>query len=906
MTKSQISNLKPQTPGLPLAISAFVICHLSFVIFLIFLALYTTTLLPDVLPADSGEFQLVAATAGVAHPPGRPLYTMLGWLFAHLPLGPNPAWRVNFFSAVVAAATVALMFHTARRLTGSAWGGLAAALTLGSATTFWATATTASIRPLTAFFTALCLYALTQHAIRNTFHVSRFTFHAPRPHPSNDRYLTFFALVLSLGLTHDGSLLFPSSTFLVYLILVDPVLLRQPRRWLKPIGAFALGLLVLLYLPLRGAAGAPLAPRDLATLPGFLEHILALGFRGDVFALNLFDRLVLLPTLLRFQFNPALLLAAFLGALLLLWRDRKLALLLVGSFLVHTAVTLTYDAPQTVEYEMPAYVPLALLVAVPFRLISNLKSQIPNLQICKSAIFRLSLVITLIAGIVNLTVHLPNYRALSQSRDARVYAETILREAPADAIILSNWHWATPMWYLQRVEGLRPDVTVKYVFPRGESLAQNWVTMIEEYIPQRPVVVVRYFEHEYSDLPYCFEPLGQAFLVRATSNFTLPPGLTPLDVPLGEQIVLLGYRLEADDIESSRPLVLTLAWSPTVTPTADLALFSQLLGPDGRLWSATQDRSHPAGRFAAGEVIVEQSVVYPLLHAPPGDYTLTVGAYLPAEPGAPRLTTDGGADAVWLSPVRLRPPTRRPVMRHPTFFRFAGGPTLIGVDYDTGVPGQMRVYLHWAGLGTGAALQLLDESGKALGQSQVPALERGQYATTALDLPAAPAWVALLDGDRPRRWNLLFRKAVPLPSPAPGERYVPFGSSLILLGLDVPAGDLEPGTDVTLGLHFLGAHPLERDYVVSAAFTGLNSDGTWAWRDAHDTIPVQGAIPTLKWIRGSVIYDPHQLSTPSDAPPVPVIGSLVIYDHFTQAPLPPLDERLGPTVPLGTWAVVSP
>ena len=127
-------------------------------VLLLSLALFITTLMPDILPADSGEFQRVATMAGVAHPPGYPLYTMLGWLFTRLPLGGTPAWRVNLFSAVTAALTLALVFSTGRRLSGSAWGGLAAALTLGTATTFWATATKASIRPLTAFFAGLCLH----------------------------------------------------------------------------------------------------------------------------------------------------------------------------------------------------------------------------------------------------------------------------------------------------------------------------------------------------------------------------------------------------------------------------------------------------------------------------------------------------------------------------------------------------------------------------------------------------------------------------------------------------------------------------------------------------------------------------------------------------------------------------
>jgi len=918
MSNSQVPNPKSAIRNLRSAISSLVIGHWSLVIVSLFIAslfIYTATLLPDVLPADSGEFQLVAATAGVAHPPGYPLYTMLGWLFAHLPLGPNLAWRVNFFSAITAAVTVTLVFHTARRMTGSAWGGLAAALTLGSATTFWATATSASIRPLVAFFTALCLHALTEYKLR----MADGEWRIANGEWQSDQWLVLFAISLSLGLTHHASLVFPASIFIIYLIIIDPALLHQPRRWLKPIGAFALGLIVLIYLPLRGAAGAPLAPPDLATLPGFLEHVLARGFRGDMFAFNLFDRLVLLPTLLRFQFNPVLLLAALSGALLLLWRDRKLALLLIGSFLVHTAVTLTYRAPQTVEYEMPAYVSLALLVAVPCGEIPNLRSQVPH----RLALFivHCSLFIILVAGVVNLAAHLPSYSALSQSYDARIYAETLLRGAPPDAVILANWHWAMPMRYLRQVEGLRPDVLVKYVAPHGESLAQNWVSMIEEYVPQRPVVVVHYYEHEYSSLPYRFEPLGGAFLVRTTPNFTPPPGLTLLDVTLDGQIELLGYRLETGEIEPSRPLVLTLAWSPAVTPTADVALFAQLIGPDGRLWSAAQDRSRPAGRLVAGEVVIEQFVVYPLLHASPGSYALVVGAYLPTEPGAPRLTTPGETDAVRLTTVRLRPSTLRPVTRYPTFVRFAGGPTLIGIGYDTGVPGQVRVYLHWSGPGAEATLQLLDENGAVLGQSHVPALERGQYATTAVDfstLPTldelfrgahlypAPDRVRLLDGDHPRRWNLLFSGPVPLPAPAPGERYVPFGDSLILVGCEGPSGDLEPGTDVALGLHFLGVRPLERDYVVSTALTGLNPDGTWAWHDTHDTIPALGAIPTLKWIRGSAIFDPHQLAVPRDALPVPAAGSLVIYDHFTQAPLPPLDERLGPTAPLGTWAVASP
>jgi hypothetical protein len=836
--------------------------------------------MPDVLPEDSGEFQWAAAAAGVAHPPGYPLYTMVGWLFAHVPLGPSPAWRVSFFSAVTAAATVALAFQTARRMTSSVWGGLATALVLGSATSFWATGTRASIRPLTAFFIILCVYALVEYRLQTA-----------------DRHLTLFAFSLSLGLTHHyASMALPAIPFLAYLILTDRPLLRQPHRWLKPIGAFALGLLPLAYLPLRGGP-------ELATPRGFIFHFLGLGFEGDMFALSLFDRLAILPTLLRFQFNAALLLVAILGGVLLLWRDRKLALLLIGSFVLHTIIVLTYRAPQTVEYLMPAYVPLALVVAAPIGAASDLRSLVrksAGLQVCKFAI----LAVTLIAGTVNLAAHLPSYVALSRSHDARVYAETLLHDAPEDAIILANWHWFTPLRYLQEIEGLRPDVDVAYVFPEGHSLAQNWVERIEKYAPERPVLATNFYEQEYGQLPYRLEAFGQVFLVRVTPRFAPPADLTPLGVTLGGQAKLLGYRLESDETEVSRPLVLTLAWLPTVTPTADLSLFAQLIGRDGRLWSSTRDASYPAGRLIAGEVVVERFAIYPLLHALPGDYGLTVGAYTPQG----RLATDDGADALRLATVTIRPSTLRPVTTHPTYVRFSGGLTLIGVDYDSGVPGQVRAYVHWAGPGAEADVRLQDGGGAVLGQGHVPELARGQYATIALDLAAAPARVALLDGERPRRWNLLFGGAAPLPKPNSDERYVPYGDSLVLVGLDGPEGDLEPGGQVALNLRFLGSRPLERDYIVSTALVGINADGTWAWRADDDSVPALGAIPTVKWIHGSAVFDPHRLTIPTDAPPVPVEGRLVVYDHFTQAPLPPLDERLqlGHAVPLGTFHLSTP
>jgi len=890
---------------------------LSLVVFAAALTLYGITLRPDVLPADSGEFQRVVATAGVAHPPGYPLYVMLGWLFSRLPLGPSAAWRVNAFSAVTAAGTLALVYSAAQRLSSSALGGLAAAAALGSATTFWATATKASIRPLTAFFTALALYALVVYRERvrsASAHSAVSDVHEEKEDDGSivgrawrtrdggggaisNWPLILLSLSLSLGLTHHPSLAFPGVVFVIYALLLDPSLLREPRRWVRPMLAALLGLLVLGYLPLRGGPG-------LSTLSGFLDHVLARGFRGDMFALSLLDRLLLLPTLLRFQFNPIVLFSMGLGAALLLVRDWKFALLLLGSFAVHMAVTLTYDAPQTVEYAMPAYVSAALLVAVTFGRVDGLPSWLralgshrPRLRRAVRVVLLFALALSLVGIVANLVARFPSYRQLGRTRDTRGYVRRLFNDAPDDAVILANWHWFTALQYVQVMEGVRPDLRVDYVAPRGEPLAETWVNAIENHIGDRPVVVVRVFGPEYGELVYDFEPLGEAFLVRSEPRSAIPPDMVELDTVLGSQVRLLGYRAVTEVARPAQPLVVEVAWSPVEPSGSAVGLFVQLIGPDGRLWSGAEDPRHEAPSLVPGEIVIDRVLVYPYLHAPPGDYTLVVGAYT----SEGRLMTSEGGDSVQLETVSLRPAQTRPVTQHPRIVHFAGGATLIGLDFEPRADGSVRTYLHWMGPGESMRLSLAGRSDALGTDALVPRLGSGEYATVAVDRPGVPSSLFAFGREGGRRWNVVFRGVVRLPRLSPGERYVPFGDGVVLTQAAGPTGELALGAEIEMHLHFLSQRPLLRDFIVSTSLTGLQPDGAWAWRVSHDTVPALGAVPTLKWIHGSAVLDPHRMKIPDDSPVVPVEGSMLVYDHFTQRSLPSLDGQLHPAVPLGTW-----
>ena len=52
---------------------------------------------------DSGEFIATSYILGIPHPPGTPLYVLIGRLFTLLPFFPQVAARVNWLSALASS-----------------------------------------------------------------------------------------------------------------------------------------------------------------------------------------------------------------------------------------------------------------------------------------------------------------------------------------------------------------------------------------------------------------------------------------------------------------------------------------------------------------------------------------------------------------------------------------------------------------------------------------------------------------------------------------------------------------------------------------------------------------------------------------------------------------------------------
>ncbi|MBU0705083.1 MAG: hypothetical protein KKC18_14595, partial [Chloroflexi bacterium] len=607
-------------------------------------------------------------------------------------------------------------------------------------------------------------------------------------------------------------------------------------------------------------------------------------------------RLALVPTLFPFQFNIALLLAALLGLVGLVRRDWRLFVLLAGSLILHTFVTITYRAPQTIEYLMPAYLPIAIAVGlIPSLAPLPLRPLICSLVLC--------------AALLNGYAHAPSFAELADDHSTRQTVEPLLAQAPANTLILADWHWATPLWYLQQVEGLRPDVEVHYVYNvAGEEYWDTWERRVQETPPERPLLLTHFYEFP----GYTTEPWGAGFLIRPRPVTEPTAPLAPLDATFKDQVQIAGYSLRQNQLYPGQVAEFTLAWRATgpLAPPPSFTLV--LLDADGRR-VAQADRALPAD-VSLGEIRFERLALplYPTL--PPGSYRVMLGAYAVTDAGFETLPTGDGEAALTLTELELAPlsPNSQfairnsqlaPFTLHRQAIPFEGGPTLVGVDYDRSIPDVLRVYLRWRGpSGEGIQAQVRTSGGSETA-APLPPVPAGVYQTIAVDLQShveGPLYLSLTDEQvspktaaGPWGWPL---RAIRLPAPAPDARFVPLGDEMVVTGATARPGP--PGETMTVDVTLVALRPLTADAAVSVRL--MDADGRWL--DRHDIQPALGAIPTLKWIRGSRVVDRHLLRIPGDFTGDEVQAALVAYERFRMTSLVPLDGRFS-EVPLGAWSI---
>ena len=196
-------------------------------VFLATFIVYSLTIAPTVSFWDCGEFIACSYILGVAHPPGSPMFLLIGRVFSLLPIFDQVALRTNMISAIFSALSSSLMFLILVKLLSrwkvSSWakymGALSGALFLGYSNTFWGNAVETEVYGLTTFLMLLMVYlALIWMDHKQTAKGDRILI------------LTGYLALLSIGVHMTSFLVVPILFFLV--IWEDPQKLKDLRFWI--------------------------------------------------------------------------------------------------------------------------------------------------------------------------------------------------------------------------------------------------------------------------------------------------------------------------------------------------------------------------------------------------------------------------------------------------------------------------------------------------------------------------------------------------------------------------------------------------------------------------------------------------------------------------------------------------
>jgi 4-amino-4-deoxy-L-arabinose transferase-like glycosyltransferase len=465
--------------------------------------LYFLTAARDIVVGDTPELITAAATIGIAHPPGYPLFTMLGHIFSLLPFG-SIAFRINLLSVVCDSLAVGVVYLTATRLVRCRIAAAIAALTLAVNPTFWEWSLAAEVFPLNNLLAAILVLLLARW----------------HEEPARTHFLIAAFFVAGLALTNHQTVVLLGPAFCFALWLRRDILRARPRVLLIGVIVFTIGLLPYFYI-LWAAAQNPVYSwgnvasfRDLIGLItrrsyGSTHLVSTPGYTGGA----PWARLVAL--FVSFGWLAGLLICA--GAIEA-YKSRRwyfwfcvLAFVFAGPFFIWITNLNLRSAPAALfvlgRFFLLSQVALAPLAAFGVVWINK------TLARWSPAVSFVTVTACLIA--ITGTVVL-NYRRLDQSRNhiARNFAEDVFAETkPHSILLVTGDAFAFTLMYLQKVEHVRSDTTLVAL----PMLLGNWYA--EQLRKQYPDFVIPFdrYDREAKNLKVLIEANpGRTFAFAGT------------------------------------------------------------------------------------------------------------------------------------------------------------------------------------------------------------------------------------------------------------------------------------------------------------------------------------------------------------------------------------------------------
>uniref|UniRef100_A0A7V3UZE9 DUF2723 domain-containing protein n=1 Tax=candidate division WOR-3 bacterium TaxID=2052148 RepID=A0A7V3UZE9_UNCW3 len=393
---------------------------------LLTLGLYIYTRTPAVGLIDSGELAAGCYLLNILHPTGYPIYTILGRFFSLLPAG-SIINRLALLSAVFSVAGLLMILLLCQKLNFNLIISSTVALLIAVSPPLWSVSVDAEVYSLTFFMNCLLWFVL----INST--------KQPR--------LLLLSYLAGLTLTNHLTGLWTVIGVIITLILTWRCKLIRPAPLLSLL--FLLGLSPYLFLIIRARAQPLFAWGNPVDFERFWWHITGRQYRVWMFSSSFSNVLqngrygILL---IARTFGYLLIPPVIYGWVILLRQNRPLAIGLTITTLLSLLYAVNYGIPDIDAYYLPAITALALFA-------------IWGME----ALYRRFRKYLYLMSILPLIMLVLNYPHQNRNQDWVAYDQALntLKSADSGAIIITDW-WDiyAPIFYLQEIEKMRPDVSI--------------------------------------------------------------------------------------------------------------------------------------------------------------------------------------------------------------------------------------------------------------------------------------------------------------------------------------------------------------------------------------------------------------------------------------------------------------
>jgi hypothetical protein len=469
-------------------------------IFAIVLAIYLLTLCPTIYLEDSAEYAMAAATLGIAHPSGYPLYVLLGKLFTFLPWG-TVAWRVNLMSAFFGALTIAFLFLIIQRIfricvikknthestqIGTQINTnnrnffvtlllyyllpFSTALIFAFTKIFWSQAVVAEVYTLNTFFVAVIVWLL-------------LVWTEKRQENKNgaDKILLLVVFLYGLSLANHEMMVLIAPFFLIFVIWHDWRIIKDYKFIFAAAFLFFIGISLYLYLPIRASQNPALNWGNPQSWESFKGHVLRRQYNDLHFNENSFLNTKKLPLVDGFfqeiinQFTILGTVIVLIGLVANYFKNKKTFLLLFGIFLgnglliilLRTAEYSVMNDYMFQVYYLPSFLIVAVWLAMGLKFILEIFFKTASKFVGLMKIIMVALVGAILV-ILPVSFVLNNYSQNDRSDFWALHdwAKNTLLSLEKDALLLAyNDQPALDsmtfaLMNLQTVEKIRPDVKI--------------------------------------------------------------------------------------------------------------------------------------------------------------------------------------------------------------------------------------------------------------------------------------------------------------------------------------------------------------------------------------------------------------------------------------------------------------